>query len=174
MKLIVLASLVVESCCVILGPLGLGAAPAQGAVAQTAATAGTGAAGAAAGTALGVVVPGGATAVEAATIGAAEAARIFWVANPAYMAVILGFVTVGAGVDASAVTWDCWKPIVRDDSTTPSRGRPLIDILKDPVISDYSVGNHSIVVRNRWNESWRIDPLILPWGEVAAHASQLA
>eukprot|EP00928_Gymnodinium_smaydae_P075193 TRINITY_DN581_c0_g1_i2.p1 TRINITY_DN581_c0_g1~~TRINITY_DN581_c0_g1_i2.p1 ORF type:complete len:174 (-),score=20.14 TRINITY_DN581_c0_g1_i2:302-823(-) len=173
MKFIVLASLVVESCCVILGPLGLGSAPAE-AVAQTAATAGKGAIGAAAGTALGVVVPGGATAVEAAAIGAMEAARVFWIANPAAVASAFGLVTVGAGGDASAVTWDCWKPIVHDSSTTPSRGRPLIDILKDPVISDYSVGNHSIVVRNRWNESWRIDPLILPWGEVAAHASQLA
>eukprot|EP00928_Gymnodinium_smaydae_P075194 TRINITY_DN581_c0_g1_i3.p1 TRINITY_DN581_c0_g1~~TRINITY_DN581_c0_g1_i3.p1 ORF type:complete len:213 (-),score=17.75 TRINITY_DN581_c0_g1_i3:197-835(-) len=177
MKFIVLASLVVESCCVILGgPLGLGAAPAQVAVGQTAATAGTVATGATAGTVVGFAVPG-ATALGAATIdiGATEFARgLFLLHNPASMGVLLGVVTVGAGGDASAVTWDCWKPIVHDNSTTPSRGRPLIDILKDPVISDYSVGNHSIVVRNRWNESWRIDPLILPWGEVAAHASQIA
>eukprot|EP00928_Gymnodinium_smaydae_P062804 TRINITY_DN4657_c0_g1_i6.p1 TRINITY_DN4657_c0_g1~~TRINITY_DN4657_c0_g1_i6.p1 ORF type:complete len:212 (+),score=33.28 TRINITY_DN4657_c0_g1_i6:66-701(+) len=176
MKLIVIASLVVESWSVLLGPLGLGTAPAQIAVAQTTAAAGSAATGATAGTAVAVVVPGATSATGVAgagSIGVAAAKAVSMLTNPA-VAVALGLVTVGAEADASAVTWDCWKPIVHENSTAPSRGRPLIDILNDPVISDYSIGNHSVVVRNRWNESWRIDPLILPWGEVAAHASQIA
>eukprot|EP00928_Gymnodinium_smaydae_P016973 TRINITY_DN1644_c0_g1_i2.p1 TRINITY_DN1644_c0_g1~~TRINITY_DN1644_c0_g1_i2.p1 ORF type:complete len:186 (+),score=28.18 TRINITY_DN1644_c0_g1_i2:74-631(+) len=75
------------------------------------------------------------------------------------------------GADADGVTWDCWKPILHETSAAPSRGRLLTDILSDPVISDINVGNESIFVRNRWNESWRIDPVMLPWGQIAAHAT---
>eukprot|EP00928_Gymnodinium_smaydae_P062696 TRINITY_DN464_c0_g1_i2.p1 TRINITY_DN464_c0_g1~~TRINITY_DN464_c0_g1_i2.p1 ORF type:complete len:256 (+),score=31.12 TRINITY_DN464_c0_g1_i2:84-851(+) len=85
----------------------------------------------------------------------------------------IGVIVVGAEVGASAVTWDCWKPILHESSAAPSRGRLLSDLLNDPLINDYHVGSHSVFVRNRWNESWRIDPVILPWGQVAAHASQI-
>eukprot|EP00928_Gymnodinium_smaydae_P075198 TRINITY_DN581_c1_g1_i1.p1 TRINITY_DN581_c1_g1~~TRINITY_DN581_c1_g1_i1.p1 ORF type:complete len:246 (-),score=31.45 TRINITY_DN581_c1_g1_i1:229-966(-) len=81
---------------------------------------------------------------------------------------------LGAEADGFAVTWDCWKPVVRELTTAPSRGRPLVDILNDPVISDYHLGRDSVFVRNRWNESWRIDPVVLPWGQVAAHATRMA
>eukprot|EP00928_Gymnodinium_smaydae_P087626 TRINITY_DN7186_c1_g1_i1.p1 TRINITY_DN7186_c1_g1~~TRINITY_DN7186_c1_g1_i1.p1 ORF type:complete len:182 (-),score=5.18 TRINITY_DN7186_c1_g1_i1:440-985(-) len=86
------------------------------------------------------------------------------------------FQTMGAlpllvGADADALTWDCWKPILHDTTAAPSRGRLLADILNDDVISDVMIGNYSVFVRNRWNESWRIDPVILPWGQVAAHAT---
>eukprot|EP00928_Gymnodinium_smaydae_P051591 TRINITY_DN3515_c0_g2_i1.p1 TRINITY_DN3515_c0_g2~~TRINITY_DN3515_c0_g2_i1.p1 ORF type:complete len:172 (+),score=14.54 TRINITY_DN3515_c0_g2_i1:48-563(+) len=88
---------------------------------------------------------------------------------PSFVAVSLAHIVVGA--DAGALTWDCWKPILHETSTAPSRGRLLTDILNDPVISDVRVGNYSLYVRNRWNESWRIDPVVLPWGQMAAHAT---
>eukprot|EP00928_Gymnodinium_smaydae_P059364 TRINITY_DN4266_c1_g4_i1.p1 TRINITY_DN4266_c1_g4~~TRINITY_DN4266_c1_g4_i1.p1 ORF type:complete len:287 (-),score=10.79 TRINITY_DN4266_c1_g4_i1:307-1167(-) len=89
------------------------------------------------------------------------------------IAAVLGSVVVGADAGASSVTWDCWKPILRERSAAPSRGRLLIDILDDPVIDEFYVGSQSVFVRNRWNESWRIDPVVLPWGQLAAHASQI-
>eukprot|EP00928_Gymnodinium_smaydae_P080095 TRINITY_DN6387_c0_g1_i1.p1 TRINITY_DN6387_c0_g1~~TRINITY_DN6387_c0_g1_i1.p1 ORF type:complete len:242 (+),score=20.83 TRINITY_DN6387_c0_g1_i1:103-726(+) len=85
----------------------------------------------------------------------------------------LGAIVVGAQADSVAVSWDCWKPILHETSLAPSRGRLLLDILNDPAIVDAQVGSRSVFVRNRWNESWRIDPFVLPWGQVAAHASQL-
>eukprot|EP00928_Gymnodinium_smaydae_P095102 TRINITY_DN8121_c0_g1_i1.p1 TRINITY_DN8121_c0_g1~~TRINITY_DN8121_c0_g1_i1.p1 ORF type:complete len:174 (+),score=7.49 TRINITY_DN8121_c0_g1_i1:65-586(+) len=90
--------------------------------------------------------------------------------KPAFMA--LSALPVVVGADSIGLTWDCWKPMVRESSSVPSRGRLLTDLLNDPVISDYSLENSSVVVRNRWNESWRIDPVILPWGQVAGHAAQ--
>eukprot|EP00928_Gymnodinium_smaydae_P026051 TRINITY_DN2055_c0_g4_i2.p1 TRINITY_DN2055_c0_g4~~TRINITY_DN2055_c0_g4_i2.p1 ORF type:complete len:207 (+),score=1.63 TRINITY_DN2055_c0_g4_i2:68-622(+) len=78
---------------------------------------------------------------------------------------------IGADVREDTVTWDCWKPILRETSSAPSRGRLVADILHDPAVRDVRIENHSVLVRNRWNESWRIDPVLLPWGQVAAHAS---
>eukprot|EP00928_Gymnodinium_smaydae_P070960 TRINITY_DN5467_c1_g1_i4.p1 TRINITY_DN5467_c1_g1~~TRINITY_DN5467_c1_g1_i4.p1 ORF type:complete len:231 (-),score=40.45 TRINITY_DN5467_c1_g1_i4:311-1003(-) len=200
MRFVVMATLIAESHSVcIAGPIALGAGPAAAAggaaAAGTAATAGSAAAAgtAAAGTAAGGAVAGTAAAAAAAgsaaaspaalgagTAGTAAAANAVGAmfANPLWTlgqlaSLGLGLVVVGAEAEASAVTWDCWKPILHEKSTAPSRGRLLQDILNDPAISDYSVGNHSVVVRNRWNESWRIDPVVLPWGQMAAHASQI-
>eukprot|EP00928_Gymnodinium_smaydae_P012763 TRINITY_DN1464_c0_g1_i1.p1 TRINITY_DN1464_c0_g1~~TRINITY_DN1464_c0_g1_i1.p1 ORF type:complete len:276 (-),score=47.17 TRINITY_DN1464_c0_g1_i1:378-1205(-) len=80
---------------------------------------------------------------------------------------------LGAEANEIAVTWDCWKPIVHEKSLAPSRGRLLADILNHPAISEYRIGQDVVFLRNRWNESWRIDPVVLPWGQVAAHASQM-
>eukprot|EP00928_Gymnodinium_smaydae_P080882 TRINITY_DN6449_c0_g1_i3.p1 TRINITY_DN6449_c0_g1~~TRINITY_DN6449_c0_g1_i3.p1 ORF type:complete len:106 (-),score=19.94 TRINITY_DN6449_c0_g1_i3:36-326(-) len=85
----------------------------------------------------------------------------------------MGIMTIGADADGPAVTWDCWKPILHETSTAPSRGRLLADILNDPVVDDYRIEADTVFLRNRWNESWRIDPLILPWGQIAGHASQI-
>eukprot|EP00928_Gymnodinium_smaydae_P070959 TRINITY_DN5467_c1_g1_i3.p1 TRINITY_DN5467_c1_g1~~TRINITY_DN5467_c1_g1_i3.p1 ORF type:complete len:225 (-),score=38.06 TRINITY_DN5467_c1_g1_i3:233-907(-) len=194
MSFIVMATLIVESHSVcIAGPIALGAGPAAAAggaaAAGTAATAGSAAAAgtaaggaastaaAAAGTAAAGASPAALGAGTAGTAAAANAVGAMF-ANPLWTlgqlaSLGLGLVVVGAEAEASAVTWDCWKPILHEKSIAPSRGRLLLDILNDPAISDYSVGNHSVVVRNRWNESWRIDPVVLPWGQVAAHASQI-
>eukprot|EP00928_Gymnodinium_smaydae_P021941 TRINITY_DN1859_c1_g1_i3.p1 TRINITY_DN1859_c1_g1~~TRINITY_DN1859_c1_g1_i3.p1 ORF type:complete len:226 (-),score=39.26 TRINITY_DN1859_c1_g1_i3:315-992(-) len=186
------ASLITEACSVaVMAPfvpaLGAGAAAAAtgASVSTGAAAAGTAAAGtaaAAAGTAAaaaGTAAAGTAAAGSAAAGGAVagfamqaalEALPAAGIAGP------LGFglsLLVGADADAFAVTWDCWKPMVHETSSAPSRGRLLNDLLNDPAISEYHVGRESVFVRNRWNESWRIDPVILPWGQVAAHASQI-
>eukprot|EP00928_Gymnodinium_smaydae_P004757 TRINITY_DN11622_c0_g1_i1.p1 TRINITY_DN11622_c0_g1~~TRINITY_DN11622_c0_g1_i1.p1 ORF type:complete len:123 (+),score=14.18 TRINITY_DN11622_c0_g1_i1:392-760(+) len=84
----------------------------------------------------------------------------------------LGLLTVGADAGGASVTWDCWKPILHESSAAPSRGRLLSDILNDPVIHSYRVEQNAVFLENRWNESWRIDPIVLPWGQVAAHASR--
>eukprot|EP00928_Gymnodinium_smaydae_P031656 TRINITY_DN2316_c0_g1_i4.p1 TRINITY_DN2316_c0_g1~~TRINITY_DN2316_c0_g1_i4.p1 ORF type:complete len:196 (-),score=25.69 TRINITY_DN2316_c0_g1_i4:431-1018(-) len=88
--------------------------------------------------------------------------------------VLIGMVVLGADASAPAVTWDCWKPILHDESVAPSRGRLLADVLNDPLVSESYVDAQSVFLRNRWNESWRIDPVVLPWGQIAAHASRIA
>eukprot|EP00928_Gymnodinium_smaydae_P059363 TRINITY_DN4266_c1_g3_i1.p1 TRINITY_DN4266_c1_g3~~TRINITY_DN4266_c1_g3_i1.p1 ORF type:complete len:197 (-),score=23.13 TRINITY_DN4266_c1_g3_i1:50-640(-) len=182
---LVIASLITESCSVLL----LGAAPVSAAAAGAAGAAGT-AGLAAAGTA----IPSTATAAALAVSGGGGGLRAissppmqanmyanhFFVLDlmmgmqmAGYIASTLSFLTVGADVagNASEATWDCWKPMLHDESTAPSRGRLLADILNDPAISDHSIGRHAVFVRNRWNESWRIDPVVLPGGQLAAHAS---
>eukprot|EP00928_Gymnodinium_smaydae_P051592 TRINITY_DN3515_c0_g3_i1.p1 TRINITY_DN3515_c0_g3~~TRINITY_DN3515_c0_g3_i1.p1 ORF type:complete len:204 (+),score=24.23 TRINITY_DN3515_c0_g3_i1:81-692(+) len=150
---------------------GVGAAAAGTSAAGTVAAAVDGAVGAAAGTA---VAGAGAA---AATTGLATAAQNLWTVNKiaslSTLGVGMGVLTVGADLDGAAVEWDCWKPILHETSTAPSRGRLLKDILNDPVVDDFRVERDAVFLRNRWNESWRIDPLMLPWGQIAAHASQI-
>eukprot|EP00928_Gymnodinium_smaydae_P083668 TRINITY_DN668_c3_g1_i3.p1 TRINITY_DN668_c3_g1~~TRINITY_DN668_c3_g1_i3.p1 ORF type:complete len:228 (-),score=23.99 TRINITY_DN668_c3_g1_i3:528-1130(-) len=162
------------------GPVGPAAAAgltAGGSAAAVAAATGTtaeaaAAGGAAAGAAVAGVGAGGASA-GGVSAGAAVATVAATAGKVALSTLGVGFITVGAEADGMAVTWDCWKPILHDRSTAPSRGRLLVDLLHDPVIDDFRVESDAVFLRNRWNESWRIDPIILPWGQVAAHASQI-
>eukprot|EP00928_Gymnodinium_smaydae_P080880 TRINITY_DN6449_c0_g1_i1.p1 TRINITY_DN6449_c0_g1~~TRINITY_DN6449_c0_g1_i1.p1 ORF type:complete len:216 (-),score=24.26 TRINITY_DN6449_c0_g1_i1:240-887(-) len=153
------------------GTTAAGTAAATGTAAAAAGTvAGTAAAGAASGGA-GTIATNGMFAITGLA-----APLSFWGQQAAMlstMGVSVGLLTVGAEADGVAVTWDCWKPILREKKTAPSRGRLLADILNDPVVDDYRIEADTVFLRNRWNESWRIDPLILPWGQVAAHASKV-
>eukprot|EP00928_Gymnodinium_smaydae_P082475 TRINITY_DN6580_c0_g3_i1.p1 TRINITY_DN6580_c0_g3~~TRINITY_DN6580_c0_g3_i1.p1 ORF type:complete len:204 (-),score=34.55 TRINITY_DN6580_c0_g3_i1:297-908(-) len=149
-----------------------GTAPAVSAVAEFAAGAAAGHA-VAAGTG---ATAGGAVAISPAALGTgALALKVLSLKKSEALVAVagLGSILVGTDANASAVTWDCWKPILHERSAAPSRGRLLADLLNDPVISDSHIGRHAVFVRNRWNESWRIDPVVLPWGQVAAHASQV-
>lgn len=74
-------------------------------------------------------------------------------------------------------TFDCWKPIVHDESTTPSKGILLKDIVIDPRIkkvttieSENSDEFPEIYLENIWNEKYRINYVMLPSNELAAHA----
>eukprot|EP00928_Gymnodinium_smaydae_P081577 TRINITY_DN6506_c0_g3_i1.p1 TRINITY_DN6506_c0_g3~~TRINITY_DN6506_c0_g3_i1.p1 ORF type:complete len:227 (-),score=22.88 TRINITY_DN6506_c0_g3_i1:349-954(-) len=183
MKIILIAALITEtySVCLVAPEMAPAAVPAVASTAAAGTAAGTAAAGtaaAAAGTAVAGTAGSAATAGTVAKVAAINGIGLL-VANPiasyvklAKFVLSMG-VVVGAEADGSAVTWDCWKPILHETSTAPSRGRLLVDILNDPLINDYNIGNHSVHVRNRWNESWRIDPVVLPWGQVAAHASRM-
>eukprot|EP00928_Gymnodinium_smaydae_P016976 TRINITY_DN1644_c0_g1_i6.p1 TRINITY_DN1644_c0_g1~~TRINITY_DN1644_c0_g1_i6.p1 ORF type:complete len:223 (+),score=26.89 TRINITY_DN1644_c0_g1_i6:154-822(+) len=157
---------------------GAGAALAAGSGSAAAGTAAAAAGGGTAAVAAGAASTGSVAAAAggtAAGVATQVAMKVFPAAGIAAPLTVFGLaLVVGADADASAVTWDCWKPMLHEKSTAPSRGRLLTDLLNDPAISDYHIGHDSVLVRNRWNESWRIDPLILPWGQVAAHASQIA
>eukprot|EP00928_Gymnodinium_smaydae_P001204 TRINITY_DN10450_c0_g2_i1.p1 TRINITY_DN10450_c0_g2~~TRINITY_DN10450_c0_g2_i1.p1 ORF type:complete len:234 (-),score=31.99 TRINITY_DN10450_c0_g2_i1:245-946(-) len=185
MKIVVLASLinVAGSTTLFLAsgpavPLSAAGASTAGAAAGSTAAGAAGAAGTAgaagaAGTASTVAAGTAATGTTAA--GTAALLQQIPAATSSSLLLALGAIVVGAQADpvAVAVSWDCWKPILHETSLAPSRGRPLMDILNDPAVVDSQVGTHSVFVRNRWNESWRIDPLILPWGQLVAHASQV-
>eukprot|EP00928_Gymnodinium_smaydae_P027926 TRINITY_DN2143_c0_g1_i5.p1 TRINITY_DN2143_c0_g1~~TRINITY_DN2143_c0_g1_i5.p1 ORF type:complete len:261 (+),score=27.47 TRINITY_DN2143_c0_g1_i5:88-783(+) len=189
LHLFLVASLINEACSVAIMTtavgIGAGAAATAGTMGTVAATgtttsvaAGTAAAGAAtAGAAAAGTASAGAVTTAwtgAALTGSGMAVFNFLPAAVVASPLVVGLGTVvGAEADAFAVTWDCWKPMLHDRSTAPSRGRHLEDLLNDPAITEYHMNPSSVFVRNRWNESWRIDPLILPWGQVAAHASQV-
>jgi len=91
---------------------------------------------------------------------------------------------VGAALDeTSAVyTYDCWKPVVHDDSPDPSNGRLLGELAADPRIKNVHTSDNNessllglpeIILENIWNERFRIEYVELPSGGIAAHAVQL-
>jgi len=86
----------------------------------------------------------------------------------------VGAVLVGARVDTSFnVSWDCWKALIHDASSTPSLGKPVKDILIDHRISNATLEDGIILLRNIWNEFFKIQFVCLPWGQVAAHAMKI-
>ena len=77
-------------------------------------------------------------------------------------------------------TFDCWKPILHDDSIEPSKGMFLRDVVSDPRIKKVTVqsdsdGNLSqFVLENIWNESFHVEFFYLsPAEEIVAHAHQM-
>lgn len=115
-----------------LGPYGAVVAPQAlqllGATAGTTGTLGAVAEGAIVGA--GVVAGGTAAVAEAAvTTGVASALAAGTIAESASAAGIAAVTIAGpvgiAVVGSDGNTWDCWKPVVRDDSASPSRGITL-------------------------------------------------
>jgi hypothetical protein len=76
------------------------------------------------------------------------------------------------------VTWDCWKPVLRDASTEPSvAGMPIAGVLGDKRIAAWemvrfgSPGDFELSVKNMWGDQFVIRPVLLPDRLVAAHAT---
>lgn len=81
------------------------------------------------------------------------------------------------GADETGTTFDCWKPVLHDTSAEPSNGKILKDVINDPRISrvilqddqdDEHLPNISLV--NIWGERFDIEYIILPSGQLCAHA----
>ena len=78
-------------------------------------------------------------------------------------------------------TFDCWKSVVHDMDTTPSKGIKFEDLIKDPRIRKAAVVNDpkpafnlpQFLIQNIWNETFLIHYFELPNGKLAAHASKL-
>ena len=89
----------------------------------------------------------------------------------------IGWVVLGTNVSSNAYTWDCWKGILHDTSSEPSKGKLFRDVVTDDrvktVYSSQANGASHMIVENIWDESFRIDPVVLPWNELALHASRL-
>ena len=85
------------------------------------------------------------------------------------------------GEEYSTVTWDCWKPVLHDESVEPSNGILLKDIVLDSRIKDVIIADNQndsmfplISLKNKWNEEFRIDYVLLPKSKkLALHAVRL-
>ena len=90
----------------------------------------------------------------------------------------IGWLVVGAAHDDAAAkcTFDCWKPLLHDDSFIPSTGKLLRDVIVDArvteVISTANVNSPlpEITLRNIWDELFGIEYVMLPSKQLAAHA----
>lgn len=73
-------------------------------------------------------------------------------------------------------SFDCWKPVVHDESTAPSSGMPLSALLADPRVRSHTVRAHDIIVHNQWGETYSLAVAPLPkssrW-ELGLHATRI-
>jgi len=137
-----------------------------------------------AGAILGSVVGGGVSgAVSGALAGAVAGAIPNSVTSsvPAIASGPIGWLVLGVTHDneSAKCTFDCWKPLLHEESPIPSRGRLLRDVVVDARIKEVisSVSGNSplpeITLRNIWNELFRIEYVMLPSEQLAAHVVRL-
>lgn len=89
----------------------------------------------------------------------------------------VGWMGIGAEKKAS-YTFDCRKPIGREFDTMLSKGHLLFNLILDPRIKKVDVFNAepdalSVIVGNIWNEKFRLVPVRLDDGTIAAHAETI-
>ena len=86
---------------------------------------------------------------------------------------------LGATEGSEALTFDCWKPILRETATELSQGKLLKDVFTDPRVSLVKMACFdedtppTILIKNIWNESFQIDFVFLSNTKIAAHATKI-
>ena len=74
------------------------------------------------------------------------------------------------------ITLDCWKPVLRDKTKCPSKGKTINFILNDKRVNNYyftkynNLINWELIVTNIFNDKFKIIPVIVN-GTKYAHAS---
>ncbi|XP_045023182.1 fibroin heavy chain-like [Daphnia magna] len=163
---------------------GLATAVMAGTTTASSAVAGSAGIGATVGAITGAAAGGtGAAAATGAAIGSASSAAVtstgaFFAAGP------VGWVVLGGEQDASSfnATFDCWKQVLRDESTELSRGKLLKEIFEDQrikqVIVQGSKNNFNLPelsLINIWDEQFDLKYLVLPSNnQLVAHAVRVA
>jgi len=120
-----------------------------------------------------------ASAVAGGVFGAASSAlTVSALSAEALLSGPVGWLVLGMEKEEQALagySFDCWKPVLRENSFEPSMGRFLRDVAGDArikgVMSTYDGDSlPEIVLQNIWDERFRIDYVMLPYGQRAAHA----
>ena len=76
----------------------------------------------------------------------------------------------------TTITFDCWKPVLRDPSTTPSSGKVLKEIMEDARMKQVVVkegedeNRPDVRLVNIWGDQFDIEYVVLPTGHLALHA----
>lgn len=151
--------------------------------------AGAAAAGAVSGAVAGTIAGGAGTAAAVGGVAGAATGAAASAAVTSASAGATGLVTTGLALgpvgwlalgSTQCYTFDCWKPVLHDESTTPSNGILLKDIVVDPRIkmvtsiqSDNCDDLPQIYLENIWDEKYRIDYVMLPSNKLAAHAIKM-
>jgi len=72
----------------------------------------------------------------------------------------------------SGYTWDCWKPVVMDDSIGLSRGITLRDLCNHQNLKQMTVDGNNFVAENIRGEQFRLSPVEVK-GTLAFHATPI-
>lgn len=91
----------------------------------------------------------------------------------------LGLGIVGAATEEVqdgdlTVTWDCWKPIVHEESPVPSKGMRIEDLVAHPNVTRLTFHPDHAEGINRWGEAFLVTPVRLPCQKTALHAELVA
>ncbi|KAG4067501.1 hypothetical protein HA402_002778 [Bradysia odoriphaga] len=120
-----------------------------------------------------------ATGVSATSIGLSGTVTGGVLGGPALWLVLGTEFSDGTVEHEQGLSYDCWKPLLRDTSTNPSNGMLLRDVLMDSRIKNVNLSYGPseiyplISLENVWGEKFRIEYVRLPWNEIAAHAVPL-
>lgn len=90
----------------------------------------------------------------------------------------MGWLILGTEQSSNGIaTFDCWKPVLRDDSSEPSRGKLLKDVIEDSRIKRVVIKDGKecqlpqLSLINVWDETFDIEYLVLPTNnQLVAHA----
>jgi len=140
-------------------------------------------------------VAAGTTTAAAATGGVVAGAAASTAATAAGAAGVTGVVTGGAtvpamtamaamgpvgwagiamlGADTDGLSWDCWKPVLHDESATPSSGKPMKEVVSDPRVKKITVDDGKLTLVNVWDEKFQVTYFDIPGFGIAAHADKL-
>ena len=89
----------------------------------------------------------------------------------------IGWAVVGCNKNddhngGSGYTWDCWKPVVMDDSVGLSRGITLRDLYNHTNLKQMTVDGNDFVAENIRSEQFRLFPVEVE-GTLAFHAAPI-
>jgi hypothetical protein len=121
----------------------------------------------------GVAVGGTVAVVEGVTTGVIVAGTIAETASATGIAAAAIAGPMGiAVVGGDGYTWDCWKPVVRNDSASPSRGMTLRDLAAHSNVRSVTLDLDGFIVGNTFGDYFRLCPVNVGQ-ELAFHASHL-
>ncbi|KAK3935422.1 hypothetical protein QBC46DRAFT_397523 [Diplogelasinospora grovesii] len=124
----------------------------------------------------GAAIAGALVAGEAGAVAGAVTAAAAPVAAGAIQATITAATLAGpvgwAIVGADGYTWDCWKPVVMDDTVKPSSGIALRDLYNHPNLRWMVMDGDDFVAENVHDEQFRISPVEIN-GTLAFHATSI-
>ena len=158
------------------GAAGAGAAAGGIVAGSTAAVAG--ASGAACATATGLGAGAGSAAATAVTSTSAGGAAL----TAGIAAGPLGWICLGAtAADENSYSYDCWKPVLHDESAEPSTGMLIKDVLAHPHVKEVHDAGRAvldglypeIIIQNVWDERFLIQYVKLSNNVLAAHALRM-
>ncbi|KAJ4161604.1 uncharacterized protein LMH87_007634 [Akanthomyces muscarius] len=114
------------------------------------------------------------TAATAATVAAAEAAAAATgLGATSATATLMAVGPVGwALLGADDLTWDCWKPVVMDNSPEPSRGITLNELCRHPNLRSITQEGSGFIAENILAKKFLLSPVDVG-GVLAFHATQI-
>lgn len=77
------------------------------------------------------------------------------------------------GAAEGGVSWDCWKPVLHDNSTVLSSGIMMEKVFADARVRKVSVDADKLVIRNIWEEEFIITFHDIKGHGIAAHAIKM-
>ncbi|CAF0714437.1 unnamed protein product [Brachionus calyciflorus] len=114
-----------------------------------------------------------------ALVGASSNSLVSGYRKP-YIPLSVGAALLGTNLNEDHFDFDCWKPILHDNSTEKSKGKFLINVIIDHRVKSVNGLNPrkafdktELIVENIWNEKFKISFFIFENKLIFAHADKI-